>query len=196
MEKSKLKETKNNENPVAYLIDANTGEITDTFNYGDSYKKYLKENKERKIKFLDEDKNCIVFNKGVSFVKLYDDILEELDKCLTTTEFNFVIRLAKHVSYKDCILRTNGNPNGKAFDAKDLSMLFNMDGSKVRRLISSLIKKGILGRHITGCKDDPNQKFKAITCNPFIFTRGSKINNTAISLFIDSRWNTTLEKKN
>ena len=57
-----------------------------------------------------------------------------------------------------------------------------------------LLKKGVLGRHTTGCKDDPTKKFKTITCNPFIFTRGNKINNTAISLFMDSRWNTSKEE--
>ena len=38
------------------------------------------------------------------------------------------------------------------------------------------------------------KKIKTITCNPFIFTRGNKINNTAISLFMDSRWNTSKEE--
>ena len=38
MEKSKLKETENEE-IAAYMIDAESGNITDTFMYGDSYKK-------------------------------------------------------------------------------------------------------------------------------------------------------------
>ncbi len=40
MENSKLKE---NEQIASYMIDAETGCITDTFLYGDSYKKYSKE---------------------------------------------------------------------------------------------------------------------------------------------------------
>lgn len=193
MKKSKLKETENEE-IAAYMIDAESGNITDTFMYGDSYKKYSKENKKKILEFLAQEDECAVFNEGVSFVKLYDDILEELNKYLTNAEFNFTIRLARHVSYKDCILRTNGNPNGKILDAKDIAALLEMDDSNVRRLISSLIKKGVLGRHTTGCKDDPTKKFKTITCNPFIFTRGNKINNTAISLFMDSRWNISKEE--
>ena len=127
-------------------------------------------------------------------MKLYDDVLEELSEHLTNAEFNFTIRLAKHVSFKDCVLRSNGNPNGKVLDAKNLAVLMNMDPSTVRRLISSLIKKGVLGRHITGCKDDPTQKFKAITCNPYIFTRGNKVNKTALSLFAGSRWGFPMEE--
>ena len=63
----------------------------------------------------------------MSFVKLYDDVLEELSEHLTNAEFNFTIRLAKHVSFKDCVLRSNGNPNGKVLDAKDLAVLMNMN---------------------------------------------------------------------
>lgn len=185
METSKLKTT---DEIVSYVVDANTGEITDTFMYGDSYKKSTKENREKAREFLAQKDNYVNFNTGVSFVKLYDDVLEELSEHLTNAEFNFTIRLAKHVSFKDCVLRSNGNPNGKVLDAKDLAVLMNMDPSTVRRLISSLIKKGVLGRHITGCKDDPTRNFKAITCNPYIFTRGNKVNKTALSLFADSRW--------
>ena len=179
---------------VAVVVNVATNTVTDTFRYGDSYKKKTKEDKKKILEFLEEKKKCTEFNKGVSFVKLYDDILEELNKHLSGAEFIFTMRLAKHVSYKDCILRTNGNPNGKILDAKDIAALLEMDDSNVRRLISSLVKKGVLGRHITGCKDDPSKQFKTITCNPFIFTRGNKINDTAMSLFMNSRWNTTKEE--
>lgn len=191
MKTSKLKTT---DEIASYVVDANTGEIMDTFMYGDSYKKSTKENREKAQEFLAQKDNYVDFNTGVSFVKLYDDVLEELSEHLTNTEFNFTIRLAKHVSFKDCVLRSNGNPNGKILDAKDLTFLMNMDPSTIRRLISSLIKKGVLGRHITGCKDDPTQKFKAITCNPYIFTRGNKVNKTALSLFADSRWGSPKEE--
>lgn len=127
-------------------------------------------------------------------MKLYDDVLEELNKHLTNAEFNFVVRLSKHVSFKDCVLRTNGNMNGKVLDAKDIAVLLNMDDSNVRRLISSLVKKGVLGKHTTGCKDDPSRQIKHITCNPYIFTRGNKINTTIISLFKDTHWNIAKEE--
>ena len=189
-------QTVNNEEDeiVAVVVDVATQTITDTFRYGDSYKKKSKEDKKKILEFLAQEDECIEFNKGENFVKLYDDILEELNKHLSLAEFNFTIRLAKHVSFKDCILRTNGNPLGKILDAKDIAALLEMDDSNVRRLISSLVKKGVLGRHTTGCKDDPSKQFKTITCNPFIFTRGNKINNTAFSLFANSRWNTSKEE--
>lgn len=36
--------------------------------------------------------------------------------------------------------------NGKILDAKDIAALLEMDDSNVRRLISSLVKKGVLGK--------------------------------------------------
>lgn len=194
MNKSKANESLNNDEIASVVVDVATGAITDSFRYGDSYKKQTREDRKKILEFLAKEDECFEFNKGVSFVKLYDDVLEELSKHLSNSEFNFTIRLAKHVSYKDCILRTGGNPNGKILDAQDIAALLDMDYSNVRRLISSLVKKGVLGKHVTGCKDDQTKQFKTITCNPFIFTRGNKLNNTVMSLFINSRWN--IQKKN
>lgn len=170
------------------VFNPETGEITDSFREGDSYKKYTREDKEKIRNFLRENDECEPFNEGVSFVKLYDDILDDLGEWLTTAEFSFAIRLAKHVSYKDCILRTNGNPNGKILNVQDLAALMKTDPSIVRRYVSSLVKKGVLGKHVTGCRDNPNIQIKAITCNPYIFSRGNKLNPTAVSLFANSRW--------
>lgn len=194
MNKSKANESLNNDEIASVVVDVATGAITDSFRYGDSYKKQTRENRKKILEFLAKEDECVEINKGVSFVKLYDDVLEELNRHLNGAEFNLAIRLAKHVSFKDCILRTNGNPNGKVLDSNDVSALLVIPYSTVRRLISSLIKKGVLGVHITGCKDDPTKQIKAITCNPFIFTRGNKVNNTIASLFSGSNWN--IQKKN
>ena len=126
---------------VAYVVSANTLEITDSFRYGDSYKKKTKEDKKKILEFLAQEDECTEFNKGENFVKLYDDILEELNKHLSLAEFNFTIRLAKHVSFRDCILRTNGNPNGKILDAKDIAALLEMDDSNVRSLYLLLLRR-------------------------------------------------------
>ncbi len=178
----------NSEKIVTMVLNPETGEITDSFREGDSYKKYTREDKEKIRNFLKEKDECEPFNEGVSFVKLYDDILDDLGEYLTTGEFSFAIRLAKHVSYKDCILRTNGNPNGKILNVQDLAALMKTDPTVVRRYVSSLVKKGVLGKHVTGCRDNPNIQIKAITCNPYIFSRGNKLNPTAVSLFANSRW--------
>lgn len=178
-----------NENETVAYVMSSDGVITDEFHEGDSYTKHTKEAKENTAKFLKEENECQIFNEGVSFVKLYDDILDELSEVLSDADFKFCMRLAKHISFKDCILRTNGNPNGKLLDSNDIAELLHMNPSSVRGRISNLIKLGVLGRHITGCKENPDLQFKCITCNPYIFTRGNKINNTILSLFSNSKWN-------
>lgn len=183
-ETKKLKEKET----VAYVVSAD-GAITDEFHEGDSYIKHTKESKEKKASFLKEESECVIFNEGVSFVKLYDDVLDELGEILSDADFKFCMRLAKHISFKDCVLRTNGNPNGKLLDTNDIAELLHMNPSSVRGRMSNLIKVGVLGRHVTGCKENPNLKFKCITCNPYIFTRGNKVNLTILSLFDKSKWN-------
>ena len=145
MEEYQMKKSKTNVNElnnknvneedeiVAYVVSAETMEITDTFRYGDSYKKKTKEDKKKILEFLAQEDECEVFNDGVSFVKLYDDILDELNKHLSLAEFNFTIRLAKHVSFRDCILRTNGNPHGKILDAKDIAALLQISYRNYQR---------------------------------------------------------------
>lgn len=166
----KEKNIVNDENEVvSVVVDCRTGDITDTFRYGDSYKKQTRENKNKILEYMSKQENLVELNKGKRFVKLYDDVLEELYEYLSPSEFTFAMRLSHHVSYRDCILRTNGNPNGKILTAKDIAILLKMDDSNVRRLIASLVKKGVLGKHTTGCKDNPTAQIKVITCNPFIY---------------------------
>lgn len=49
---------------VAYVVSANTLEITDSFRYGDSYKKKTKEDKKKILEFLAQEDECTEFNKG------------------------------------------------------------------------------------------------------------------------------------
>ena len=58
----------------------------------------------------------------------------------------------------------------------------------LRKQINSLVKKGVIGIHKTGCKDKPNVLVKAITVNPYIYTKGNNINETIASLFSCSKW--------
>ena len=76
-------------------------------------------------------------------MKLYDEVLDKLAEVLTNTEFTVAIRLARHVSYGDCILRYNGNPNGKILTIDDLSELLNLNYKTCNRIINALVKKGV-----------------------------------------------------
>lgn len=171
---TKTKEIQINENEWA-VIDQN-GEIVNKIREGD--KIVRKEQTEYQQQYITN------FNKGESFVKLYDKTISILRKKLTPTEFLLAFSLVEYVSYKDSILRCNG----KIMDMQDISDKLEMDYSTVRRLVPSLVRKGILGIHKTGCAENPKLLIKAITCNPYVYIRGNDINRMAVALFEKSGW--------
>ena len=181
--------TKTNElldNTVAQLVDYETGEIMDSVGYGDKVKIIRKEDEDKKREFLNTYE--LNFKKDVSFVKLYQGV-NELRKYLTTGEFTVAISLCDYVSYEDCIIRRGGTHKGKILTIKELAEDMEIEYDSLRRTISSLVKKGVLGIHKTGCKDKPDILIKSITVNPNIYCRGNKVNKMALSLFEGSNWN-------
>lgn len=173
---SKAKKEINIEKEDFLVVDQQSGEVVNTFGAGDLI--IHKEQSEYTRKY------AVSFNKGESFVKLYDKTLSILRKKLTPTEFMLAISLAEYVSYKDCIFRNDG----KILDMQDISKLLDIDYSSVRRLIPSLTKKGVIGVCKVGCIENPKLLTKAIICNPFIYSRGQDIDKTAIGLFENSGW--------
>lgn len=174
-----------NENEiVAHVVDAETGVIIDELESGDKIKH--KRDEEKKQEHLDKYQEN--FNEGVRFVKLFDEVLDTLSERLSVSEFRFAVRLAKHVSYDDCILRTNGHGNGKFLDITDISNLLGENYKTTSRIINGLIKKGVIGKHITGCIEDPSLSVQCYTCNPYIYMRGTKVEKTILALFDKSGW--------
>jgi len=158
------------------IINDATGEVIDVFKKGDKITRGQQSEYAEKYE--------INFNKGAHFVKLYDDAVDVLRKHLTPTEFMLAIALEKYVSYKDCVLRSNG----KVMTMQDIASGLDMDYGTVRRLISSLTKKGVVGIHKTGCIEKPSIMIKVITCNPYIYVRGNDVDKMAITLFEKSGW--------
>ena len=62
------------------------------------------------------------------------------------------------------------------------------DIDEILDLYKNLIKKGVIGIHKTGCKDNPDVMIKAITVNPYIFTKGNNVNKTILGLFEHTNW--------
>lgn len=175
---------------VAYIV-ADVGQkmpenTIDTLQAGDkiTHMRDIVNHKKENEKF---DKN---FNKGVGFVKIYDDMIDALADKLTLAEFRFAIRLTHHMSYDDGILRTKGHKQGKVLTIKDMSELLNINYANCCKLINALIDKGVIGKHITGNIDNPGTELPCFTCNPYIFMRGKKMDRSIISLFAKSGWDT------
>ena len=167
------------ENLVGRVIDVETGEIIDEICEGDK----IVHPKEKK-----DDELIHNFNQGKNFVKLYLGV-NELRKHLTPGEFTIAISLADFVCYDDCILRKGGHGNGKILTLNELAEEMDVNYDTLRKTIASLTKKGVVGIHKTGCKDKPNTLLKAITVNPYIYTKGTNVNKTIAALFSESKWN-------
>jgi hypothetical protein len=181
-----------NKKQKAVLIDIESGEVLDSVYYGDKVKIKHKEDELKKEEFL---KNYDPeFNKGESFVKLYDKTLAVLRRNLKPTEFIFAISLAEFVSYNDGIIRKGGHGNGKFLTMEDLSKEMNLDYGVVRRIVPSLITKGIMCKYEVGSVENPKLKVKGYVCNPWIYMRGIAMNRTIMGLFEKSGWRELLNK--
>jgi hypothetical protein len=165
------------------------GEIINHLYEGDSIKH--REDDEKKKEFL--KKYDPEFNKGESFVKLYDKTLAVLRKNLKPAEFMFAISLAEYVSYEDGILRTGAHGNGKFLTMEDLSKEMDYDYNVVRRIMPVLVSKGIVCKFETGCVENPKLKVKGYVANPWIFMRGVIMDRTIIGLFEKSNWRELLD---
>lgn len=165
---------------IAQIVDVETGEILDCINDGD------------KVVHKKEPSDIIYnFNNGRMFVKMYHEVLLSLRHDLTPAEGWFLTLLSNYICYQDCCLRRGGRPNGEAFNIKTLASELEYEYPTTRRLVSSLMTKGLLGYFATGSKDKPNAKslsIKLIVVNPYVFTRGNKVYKSVAHLFSDSGW--------
>lgn len=179
---------KNKDLEVAYIV-KNVGQevpenTIDVLEVGDKVT-HMRDALERKQYLEKYDTN---FNKGVRFVKIYDNMIDALADQLTLGEFRFAIRLTKHISYDDCILRTNGHGNGKVLTIKDISELMNLNYQNCCKLMNSLIDKGVFGKHTVGSIETPGKELQCYTANPYIFMRGMKVERAIVALFEDTGW--------
>lgn len=173
------------------IVDTNTGEFIRDINVGDVVidRETILNKKKR------ADTYSFNFDKGVRFVKLYTNVLKELKKQLTPSEFIFCIMISEFVCYDDCILRYGGHHNGKALRMKDMAELLEMDYQAVRRSVNGLVSKGVLAYYVTGNLETKEVNAKAIAFNPYIYSRGNKIEKYVLELFKDSGWVEFFEKE-
>lgn len=120
------------------------------------------------------------FNKEKKFVKLYSGT-SMLKQHLTDREFSLAMALADFVCYEDCCLKEGGHGNGAPLTTKDLAEKLNMNYNTLKEIMLALKKKEVLGVFTTGGN-------KVITINPYIYTRGNRVNKTVIAYFKKSKW--------
>lgn len=166
------------------LLDTTTGEVLAEF----------KENDRLKLSRAEQDEylksHIIDFNRDKSFVKVYDEVVPLLEKYLTMPEFKLAICLMPHVSYEDCIIRETKDRRSKILSIKDLAEIHDWKYDYLRKIISSLKKKGVIGKHETGnILYGYNGRYGTVyTVNPFIYFRGSDMITPVYSFYVNSGW--------
>lgn len=136
------------------------------------------------------------FRKDEPYVKLYIGNLVKLKKYLTTAEFALAISLADFVSWEDCVLRYTDRASSHVVTQKELAMMLDMDYANLRRLMTSLIKKGIIGKHQSGqiFHDKENDKSTVYTVNPYVYFKGKDINKTVLAFYNERNLQNVLGK--
>ena len=138
-----------------------------------------------------DDKDVIKgYNGDKKFVKLYDDITDELYDLLGNNNgmFTTTMRLSKFVCYTDCVLRHGGHGHGKVLDVKDLTEELNMPYSTLKKHLNVLYSVGVLAYCKTGTKGNPGLISDCIIANPDVFMRGANVNSSVVAVFRNSGW--------
>lgn len=157
------------EKPVAYLVNAETGEIKNKLRDGDRYKVTRRES----IEYLSQFQywNMEHFYKG------HIDEIRKLMQELSSVEKAFLFSIALYVGYEDCCLKYD-NGNELSFD--DMVVLTGLSRGTLSNVINGLIKKDIIYR-------GKNSKTRQYFVNPWIFCKGNRINKVLKTMFKNYR---------
>jgi hypothetical protein len=159
------------------IINETTGEIIDHLYEGDSILR--DKSKDANEKYIRN------FNKGESFLKIYDRVMPELCEKLSKAELSTAMMLLPYISYDDCILK---HGDGSIIKLQDFPDLLGLSYDRVRKIIKSLTTLGVLGIFETGCKEKPKLMFKCYVFNPYIASKGTTINKSVAALFAETKW--------
>lgn len=172
------------------LIDKTTGEIIDEY----SKKDRLHVTRETQMDYANN--HVLRFNKEKTFVKIYDEVVPLLEKYLTTGEFKFAFCLTPHISFEDCIIRKTQDRRSKILNIREIAEIHGYRYDYVRKLMSSLKNKGVIGKHETGSilKDYSGEDGIVYTVNPYIYFRGNDILKPTHAFYENSGWRELLMK--
>ena len=167
-----------NKPAVAFVVSEKTGEITNEIFPGDkivrgkskdSYKQYVKknskDNKSEKAEYQNWDLDNF-YRANISELTL---ILKEL----SSTEKAFLLSISPYISFEDCHLKYHNNVD---IGTEDLANITQMSRATVYKTIETLIDKDIIykGR---------NSKTRQYFVNPWIFSKGSRVNKVLKAMF-------------
>jgi len=118
-----------------------------------------------------------------SFIKTYPKALKKASSKMTGTECFIAITLIAYINYTTGMLINNNN---QPLKRKNMLRIFDMTEKTFDNNMKSLVRKGIFSKNKVGRE---TQYF----ANPYLFTKGNKINKTLKSMFRNHTFETDLE---
>ena len=159
----------------AYIVDKETGEILKEVSSGDRVLR------KASVELLSDTQVWAMKH----FYKGNIDEIREQNKRLSVYERALIYSIATYVGYKDCCLKFD---NGKILDFDNIVLISGMSRGKCSTTITSLINKDILYK---GRCSDGIQYF----VNPWLFSKGNRINNVLQTMFRNYRVKVLAGKK-
>ena len=167
------------DNISKYLIDSDTGEILDTFNYGDKITKVTK----KQLDYLNE---TVVINENKNWNKLINSslILLATDH-LTSIECQILFVLMAHIGwnkYSQYAIKLKNRSFFRHLNSRDIKEIINCSDSSFNRGVKNLEDKKII-------KTEKKGRDNLYIINPFLIYNGARIPKKVYKMFEDSKFN-------
>lgn len=175
-------------------IDDETGELICKTEGTTEIKDNVLSDKELKKKEYNES-HVVGFNKGEGFVKMFTDVAYALSLELKPQEYQIALGLSKFVSYEDCSLKNGYGKSSHFMDLNEISEVMHIEYSRTSRVVSALIKKGVLGQIKVGNRED-NVVRKMYVMNPWLCINGKNPSKEVYEYFERSGWKEIISSVN
>lgn len=141
------------------------------------------------------DTHVLNFNKSEGFVKMFAETAYVLALHLPPKEYQFAMGLSKFVTYESCSLKNGYGKSSHFMDLREIADVMNVDYTRASRIISSLIKKGVIGQLKIGDRRTEIIKQHYIV-NPYIYINGKNPEKEICDYFHNSGWKELLSEIN
>lgn len=156
-----------------YVVDLDTGVIIAEYRPGDRIVR------KESVDALKSKSDLIETPSGEKFIKLYNGSIVHLIGCkFTSAEYDAILFLATNLRYQSNVAQYF---NKKLITRNDLKRELSISDATVKRVISKLIKEGLL-------VEVQSTAGKVFVLNPYVFHVGDTINKTTHDLFKKTKW--------
>lgn len=167
--------------PIDYIVNAETGEVKDEIYKGDRYRITRGKQREYYNKHGEELEKDKVYNFGQDkrFSMLSEFSAKQLaDEKLTASEYRILLVMISNTHYKSGLIAFRNN---KPISIDWLAKSLKLSKKTVENSVQTLIDKGIIAQNIT------NYRTKYFF-NPYIQYKGRWINKTLYEMFKNTKW--------